>query len=227
MEKQKEKNLELERLVFFSDAIVAIAITLLALDLKIERVSGGHLTFSDILRSWKVFVAFILSFLIIAVFWQVHHKLFSYIKKVDQRLMIYNLGWLLFLVSVPFTTTLVSAHFFDVAAIFFYSLNILLISIFQNLIWDYVAERPEFLKETLTPEMSRFYRVACNIAMINAVLAMGISFLSPLTAFIILLARTLMLTPTTVRYIQGKEIKKGKREQWNERRSGHKRENEQ
>ena len=79
-----EKNLELERLVFFSDAVVAIAITLLALDLKIEKTGTGHLYFSDLGGSMHKFAAFFLSFFIIAAFWKVHHEFFHYIKKNRQ-----------------------------------------------------------------------------------------------------------------------------------------------
>jgi uncharacterized membrane protein len=77
----KEKNLELERLVFFSDAIVAIAITLLALDLKVEPASGGHLTFADVGNAWEKFLAFFLSFFIIAIFWKIHHEFYTYSAK--------------------------------------------------------------------------------------------------------------------------------------------------
>lgn len=185
----KEKNLELERLVFFSDAIVAIAITLLALDLKVEPVSGGHLTFADVGNAWEKFVAFFLSFFIIAIFWKIHHEFYAYIRKIDNRLLWMNIIWLMFIVTVPFTTSLISAHLFDKAAIFFYCINILIITISQNSIWDYVAVRPDFLKEHITDEINRNYRISCNIAMINALLATAVSFLSPLIAFILLFTR--------------------------------------
>ena len=62
----EDKNLQLERLVFFCDAVAAIAITLLVFNLKIEHTQGAHLTFRDILQPWKNFLAFLLSFLNIA-----------------------------------------------------------------------------------------------------------------------------------------------------------------
>jgi uncharacterized membrane protein len=216
--RKPEKNLELERMVFFSDAVVAIAITLLALDLKIERAVKSHLTFTDIAHSWKTFTAFGLSFLIIALFWKIHHQFFMFIKKMDQRLMVYNLCWLLFIVTLPFTTTLVSAYFFDPPAVFLYSLNIFVITCFQNLIWDHVSRKPEFVKETLTTEENRQYRVACNLAMINAIMAMGLAFLSPVIAFIILLTRTLMFRLSAINYTIRKDAKMAEMQRLMEKR---------
>lgn len=203
----KEKNLELDRLVFFSDAVVAIAITLLALDLKIEKVPGEHLTFADLGRSWEKFVAFFLSFLIIAVFWKVHHQFFSYIKKIDGKLLFFNMGWLLFIVMLPFATSLVSPDFGNGVAIFIYSTTIFAITCFQNMIWDYVAEKPEYLKDTLPEDTNREYRVACNLAMINAILAMIVSFFSPIIAFVILFTRTIMFRLSAIQYERRKKKK--------------------
>ncbi|MES1216711.1 MAG: TMEM175 family protein [Bacteroidota bacterium] len=188
-----EKNLELERLVFFSDAVVAIAITLLALDLKSGKTASGHLLFSDLGESMHKFAAFFLSFFIIAAFWKVHHEFFHFIKKVDNLVLWCNLGWLLFIVLLPFSSSLVSDYFKDTASNFVYSTNVLFITIFQNIIWDYVALRPEYLKENATPEIVRNYRIACNVAMVNAVIAMALSFVSPIAAFIILFTRLPMI----------------------------------
>ena len=100
----EEKNLQLERTVFFCDAVVAIAITLLALDLRVEHLSSQHLTFSDIISPWKNFSAFVLSFLNIAGFWKRHHNFFAHIKKVDEKLLWVNIFWLFFIVTLPFST---------------------------------------------------------------------------------------------------------------------------
>jgi uncharacterized membrane protein len=190
----KEKTLELERLVFFCDAVLAIAITLLVFNLKITTVTSGHLTFTDIIRPWKTFLAFFLSFINIASFWKNHHTFFAHIKKINETLLWYNIWWLFFIVLLPFTTSLVSSYFFDKPAIFLYSLNTFLITIFQNTIWDYAAMKPDFLKaETINDSLSKHMRVYCNLDMLNALIATGISFFSPLLAFIFLFTKLPMI----------------------------------
>jgi len=186
----QEKNLQLERLVFFCDAVVAIAITLLALNIKIENPVGGHLHFSDITKQWKTFAAFSLSFVNIANFWKTHHSFFYYIKKVDEKLLWYNICWLFFIVLLPFSTSLVSSYFFDHTAIAVYSLNTLLIALFQNNIWDYASEKADFIKtESIDTNTAWMFRLFCNLELINALLAIGISFLNPTVAFILLFTK--------------------------------------
>jgi uncharacterized membrane protein len=189
----KEKNLSLERLVFFCDAVVAIAITLLALDLRIEKINGDHLRFSDITDQVSKFASFLLSFLIIAVFWKIHHQFFFHICKIDQRMLWYNIGWLFFIILLPFSATLVSSWPSDRPAILVYSINVLFITIFQNNIWDHVAVRKDYLDATTDEDTIYANRLGCNVAMVNALLAIGISFISPLIAFIILFTRLPMM----------------------------------
>lgn len=197
---QHEKNLELERLVFFSDAVVAIAITLLALELKVQP-TGLHFTFADIACAWHKFAAFFVSFIIIAVFWVNHHRFFVYIRAVDSRLMVYNMCWLLFIALLPFTSSLVSADFFNKPAMLTYSLNILAVSIFQNMIWDHVTNYKVLLKPTITAAVIREYRVGCNFAMINALTAISLTLLSPLLAFFVLFTRSFVFRRSAQQYI--------------------------
>jgi uncharacterized membrane protein len=185
----KEKNLELERLVFFSDAIVAIAITILVFNLKITSDESKHFTFVDLLQAWPRFLAFFLSFFIIALFWKVHHQFFFYIRAINETLLWNNIAWLLFVVLLPFSTTLISMHFKDPAAMVVYCTNVLLINVFQNNIWDYASTQPGFLKSDLDERIVVFYRRACNVAMINSIVSLALSFFFPVVAFIILIAR--------------------------------------
>src|ERR1700761_8489076 len=113
-----EKNLQLERLVFFCDAVVAIAITLLVFNLKLDHLPTGHLRFADIASIWPKLIAFFVSFLNIAIFWTIHHTFFSHIKKVNMQMLRYNLYWLFFIVIIPFSASLLSSNFYDTPAIF-------------------------------------------------------------------------------------------------------------
>jgi len=185
----KVKNLELDRMVFFCDAVVAIAITLLALDLKVTTGEHEHLSFSAIKGNGHQFVAFLLSFLYISIFWSIHHKFFSQVKEIDRTLLWYNLCWLLFIVLLPFSTSLISAHFFDVPAMATYCFNTFMVTLFQNQIWDYVAVRPEFLRHPKNKSLINYNRLTCNVALINALMALIISFFSSFWAIFILIVR--------------------------------------
>jgi uncharacterized membrane protein len=100
----------LERLVNFSDAVVAIAITLLVLPLVDEASSLASLT-SEAL--WSHFIPkillFVVSFLVISKFWLVHRAIFQPIKNFTMPLFWLNVIWLLSIVFIPFTTELISS----------------------------------------------------------------------------------------------------------------------
>ncbi|MFN8494860.1 MAG: TMEM175 family protein [Caldilineaceae bacterium] len=199
----KTKNLSQERLVFFSDAIVAIAITLLALELKVERIAEEHITFEHIFAEWPLFLAFLLSFFLIALFWVNHHKLFQIIENVDGRLLWINMGWLLFIVLIPFTTSLVSSDFGQKTTALIYSINILGVTFFQNLILDYATGKFEFFfresQKLITHELDEETKniIAdqqryCNIVLANSLIAVAVSFFFPNIAFGILFTRPIM-----------------------------------
>ncbi len=96
-----------ERLAFFTDAVVAIAITLLALDLKVPEGASWSAIWSAIGANANGYVAFLISFFIIANAWTSHHALFRYITRSDARMLWTNLLWLLMVVVAPFVTRMV------------------------------------------------------------------------------------------------------------------------
>ena len=213
----EDRNLQLDRLVFFSDAVVAIAITLLALDLRLPRPAPAHLHLADVVAQWRTFAAFLLSFLNIAQFWKTHHNFYAHIRRIDERLLWLNIGWLLFIILLPFTTTLVSAYFFDSPAIAIYCANTLLIAVCQNFIWDYVADRPDFLKPNSLHRLGNFrFRIYCNLEMLNAAVAIFVALFSPAVAFVLLFAKIPMIVSVWLfffkRRARGKSVRLGIKE---------------
>jgi uncharacterized membrane protein len=188
MKEYIEKEIAFERVLFFSDAIVAIAITLLALDLKLNVPEGHALTFKDLLLPWQNYLAFILSFINIAGFWRSHHDFFIFIKKMDEWMLFFNTCWLFFIVTLPFATSVLSSHFGDAPAVFLYSLNVFVLSVFQNNIWDY-ANNKGFMHEDKSGKNEELYkrlRLMLNLDMLNGIIAMIVSFFFPKTAFFLL-----------------------------------------
>lgn len=96
-----------ERLAFFTDAVVAIAITLLALDLKVPEGDSWGAVGASISENADGYVAFLISFFIIANAWMSHHALFRYITRADGRMLWINLLWLLMVVVAPFFTRMI------------------------------------------------------------------------------------------------------------------------
>ena len=88
----------------FSDGVLAVAITLLALDLHVEATGHGTLV-HQLGQAWPSFVAYVVSFFVIGVIWVNHHAMFALIDKVDRVLLFENLVLLMFVVTLPFTTS--------------------------------------------------------------------------------------------------------------------------
>ncbi len=187
MLKNGTKEIGFERLIFFSDAIIAIAITLLALNLKLDVAANEHITFKDLLVPWEKYLAFILSFINIAGFWKNHHYIYTYIKKIDEKLLLINICWLLLIVILPFATTLLSAHFGDTPAIFLYSLIITLLTASQNLMWHYAISKKDFInKAELSSAAQKQFQLMFFLDLANGTIAMVLSFFFPILAFVLL-----------------------------------------
>ena len=95
-----------ERLTFFSDAVVAIAMTLLAIDLPVPEGSTVSVFWASVEHDEGHYATFLISFVVIAAAWRDHHELFQYAKRTDARLLLLNTGWLLTIVLNPFATKL-------------------------------------------------------------------------------------------------------------------------
>jgi uncharacterized membrane protein len=75
-----------DRLIFFSDAVVAIAITLLAIDLPVPTGDTVSEFWSSVRHNAGHYAAFLISFLVIAAAWSHHHDIFRYARRMDSRL---------------------------------------------------------------------------------------------------------------------------------------------
>lgn len=143
MEKAEGQK-ETARLEAFSDGVFAIAITLLALEIRLPHGTPGEHLGEALLRLWPAYLAFVTSFAIIGIMWLNHHRLFTLIARVDNRLMVINLLLLLAVTAVGFPTSLVAqylGHPGEREATIAYQLVFILCSIGFNLLWRHISSR--------------------------------------------------------------------------------------
>ena len=135
-----------ERIVFFTDAVVAIAATLLILPV-VDAASqlGGGDPEQFLIQVVPELVMFVISFAVIANFWLEHHRLFRLIDKFDTFLIIVNFAWLMGIVLMPVPTALiVLGNDDDVVSVAFYIGTMVMISLMHFVMCNHVRRHPEF-----------------------------------------------------------------------------------
>lgn len=111
-EKHPKHDFQVERLAFFSDAVFAIAITLLVIEFKVPHVDKNTTyveVWQEIDELKYKFISVLLSFMFISTYWVRHHLLFKYIHDYNRQVLLCNLFVLLPIIFFPFTT----AFFYD------------------------------------------------------------------------------------------------------------------
>jgi uncharacterized membrane protein len=135
------RALGFERLVFFSDAVFAIAITLLVLDLKPPL--GREVAF-DLRPMVPNLVGFGLSFYVVGRYWLSHHRLFETVRGYDARLLATNLAFLAAIVFLPFPTSVVAEAKAATGPVVFYALSVAAVGLLM-IVLALIARRPALL----------------------------------------------------------------------------------
>lgn len=146
-----------ERTVFFSDAVFAIAMTLLVLDLRVELPE--HPSVQQIneamIEQIPAFISFLLSFILVGVNWINHHRRFNGIMSYDGRLQQLNLLFLFFIVFMPVPTSLLFANSGSPWPVVLYALTVAAISLTLNLLWWH-ARRAGLMSEKVSEALYRY-----------------------------------------------------------------------
>lgn len=157
------KEFQLERLILFSDAVFAIAITLMIIEIKIPVVPEDKLTEQNLLQSLAQlipkFISLLVSFLIIGQYWIVHHRMFGFVVNFSGKLIWLNLFFLLTIILMPFSTGFYGEYILKpvMTSVVFYSANISLLGIINFFMWRHISNPKNKISENLTPLMARYF----------------------------------------------------------------------
>jgi uncharacterized membrane protein len=169
----------LERLIFFSDAVFAIAITLLVIEIEIPHLDGDTaMALKALVRLLPSFFGFVLSFLVIGRFWIGHHNAFSMIDHYDGRLTWPNLLLLMCIALLPFATAFMAANIGQFIPTLFYNVMLLVTAAISRWVIG-LATAPEFISTHADREVVALLRSRGSGVILGALTAVAFTFASP------------------------------------------------
>jgi uncharacterized membrane protein len=144
-----------DRVLAFSDAVFAIAITLLTLELQLPPGLRGSAFTTELRHLLPSLGAYALSYIILGQLWLTHHRIFSVIARVDRPLLTANLAFLGLIALMPFPVHLLADYHDRPLAVAVYALTFILAMLLQGWLWRYVTtpERRHLLKEPIPDEV--------------------------------------------------------------------------
>ena len=185
------------RLEAFSDGVIAVAITLLILDVHVPNVQTGLL--QALLNQWPTYLGYVTSFLVITIFWANHHNMFRYIQQVDYTLLVINAFFLMCIAFIPFATAVLTKYITSPTeqhtAAIVYGATLLLNGILFNSIWWYAVWKRRLVRRDLdAPTVRRitkgylfglpFWALAIVLSLISVELSLAFFILIDLMYFL-------------------------------------------
>lgn len=166
-----------ERLATFSDAVFAVIITIMVLDLK----PPAKATLGALLRLWPTILSYIVSYLFIAIIWVNHHHLLRYARNATTQLIWWNFAHLFMISLVPATTAWMESTKFAAAPVFLYAFVFVLIEV------AYIAFERAALSQAssseISPQVRRITKIRSAIALGTFSIATVVSFWLPFIGF--------------------------------------------
>ncbi len=166
-------DFQLERIALFSDAVFAIAITLLIIEIKVPNLSYNKELFDEnfghaMQEMIPEFIGFFISFSVIGSFWRAHHTLFGFVKDYDRKLLSLNNWFLLSVVAMPFTTAFMSKYLF-IQPFIIYSCNVIITGLIQVRLWRYIVSKKHEL-HSLLPKGMIIYKTISPLVVVGCFL---------------------------------------------------------
>jgi len=188
----KAPTLSTARIETLADGVFAIVMTLLVFDMRVpiqDQVNAVGLG-QALLTLTPNMISYVISFVILGVFWVGHHNQFFYIRRSDRSLLWINMLFLMFVALVPFSAGLLSQYGNDPLSLIVYNLNLIATGSVLYLHWAYAVRDGHLLGHALDPKVDRlvrrriltppsFYFLAILVSLINVQLAVLLDVLIP------------------------------------------------
>jgi uncharacterized membrane protein len=178
------------RLEAFSDGVLAIAITLLVIEIRPPEVGEGERLVHALWAQWPSYAGYLVSFLTIGVIWLNHHRVFEQVARVDGPLLLLNLNLLLWTALIPFPTAVVAEHLGGAGeaartASALYCGVLLLMSLSFGSLFTWVTHDARLLHRLPPPEVIRAARLRFTFVLAVYACAFALSWVSAPLALVL------------------------------------------
>lgn len=177
-----------ERIKTLADGVFAIVMTLLVLELSVP-VAKGLSSNTELLHKlaemWTEFLIYGLSFMILGVFWVIHHSIYADVKRYDTTLVWFNILFLMFVSLVPFSTALVGKNGFITVTAIIYGVNMLLLFDLGWATFAFITGKRRLVAEDYDPNIIKGGKLMGIVYTLIMVPAIGCAFFDPRVSFVI------------------------------------------
>ncbi len=181
-ERRPKAGRELDRIVNFSDAIFAIAITILVLDIRLpDNLSPTELPV-QVLGLGPKYLSYLISFLVLAVYWQAHHRVFKPITGYDGTLVWLNILFLMAVAFLPFPTSLLGEYGGQQISVAVYAVNAAAASLLLSAISWYAIRGHRLVAENFDEEEAKLRWLQGLAVPVVFLASIVVSFFSPMAA---------------------------------------------
>ncbi len=169
------------RIEAFSDGVFAVAITLLVLNLQVPQLAASVVSrelLPKLFELWPKLLIYVLSFVIVGIYWVAHHNTFNYIKRSDRILLWLNLLLLLCIVFIPFPTALIGQYPEQQISVVIYGGTLVITGLALQLLWWYATSNYRLVDRDIDPQLVQRATRRNLTAPLIYLLAIVVSFLN-------------------------------------------------
>ncbi|MFV0464910.1 MAG: TMEM175 family protein [Lachnospiraceae bacterium] len=184
------------RMEAFSDGVLAIIITIMVLELELPKA----MTWEAVREVLHLFIAYVLSYFYIGIYWTNHHHLVSTIKSASGKILWSNLHWLFWMSLIPIATKWIGQEPFHKISTFFYGFILLMCALTYHLLQTSII-KSDGVNSSLAKMIGKDRKGMLSI--LSSVVAMLIALILPAIAYLIFLAAILLWIVPDIRIEKG------------------------
>ena len=169
---REQRRLDPGRVLAFTDGVFAIVITILVLELKVPDLASGQSLADSLEEMRPTFVAFVISFLIVGMYWAWHRSTFAQVRYVDTTTLWINLIFLLPVSMIPFAASVIGEYPDEATALYLYGVVLIAVTLVRIWLYWYLHRHPALMWHEASEQTRRLGTITAAAPLLVYIVAM-------------------------------------------------------